>query len=136
MSHPNQNPSARLCILRYPDEVTVCANIDGFRLLGEWMAWLAASDPREAFHFHTLWHLESEASRFEGISPANVWSLSQAEQPAAPPDAPDGCKIVPFELTFHVVDDAQLDELARHQPSGLIPARFRKEYAAVEIACE
>ena len=72
MTYPHRIDGARICVIRYPDETTVCANIAGFRSLGEWIGWLALSNPAERFHFHVLLHLESEASRFDGVRPANV----------------------------------------------------------------
>ena len=106
MSHPLKVPGARICVIRYPDETTVCANIAGFRALGEWIAWLAASEPSKHYHFHVLWHLESEASRFDGVLPKNVWVLSQSEQLAVPKAAALGGETPPFELTFQVVTDS------------------------------
>jgi hypothetical protein len=136
MSSPLRVPGVRICVLRYTDEVTVCANIAGFRALGEWIAWLAASNPDEGYHFHLLWHLESEASRFEGVRPRNVWFLSQSRAPAMPTDAPPDCELREFELTFQVAGEATLDELAGSQDSGAIPPRFQKEEAAVVIQCD
>ena len=100
------------------------------------MAWLAASDPAELFHFHALGHLESDACRFEGLKPKNVWSLQQSETPIAPPDAPQGSEVLHFELTFQVLREEQLDELARSQASGLTPEQFDKQYASVVMSCE
>jgi hypothetical protein len=136
MTHPVKNPKARICILRYPDETMVCANIEGFRTIGEWIAWLANSDPAESFHFHTLWHLESDASRFEGVLPRNVWFLSQSEMPAIPADAPANGRRREFEVTFQVVDEATLDELAASQSSGVIPPSFQKHEASIILECE
>ena len=135
MSYPLRVPGVRICVLRYTDEVTVCANIVGFRALGEWIAWLAASNPAEAFHFHLLWHLESEASRFEGERPKNVWFLSQTHAPTTPADTPPDGQVREFEVTFQVVTEADLDELAEHQASGAIPLRFQKQVAAVIVQC-
>jgi hypothetical protein len=136
MTYPVKNPKARICILRYPDETTVCANIEGFRALGEWIAWLVASDPVENFHFHLLWHLESDACRFEGLRPGNVWFLSQSEAPSVPVPRPPNAKVREFELTFQVVDESTLDQLAEHQVSGIIPERFRKHETAIIVDCE
>ncbi|HEX5124563.1 MAG TPA: hypothetical protein VFV97_15070 [Rhodanobacteraceae bacterium] len=136
MDQPDHIDGARICILRYPDEITVCANIEGFREIGNWIAWLVASNPTEMFHMHFLWHLESAASRFEGVTPKNVWHLVQSESPRLPADAPPGAVIRDFELTFHVVDEATLDELAAHQESGSIPERFRKRESSFTLDCE
>jgi len=126
MNHPLRVPGARICIIRHPDETTICANIAGFRALGEWIAWLVASDPSEHYHFHLLWHLESEASRFEGKLPKNVWVLAQPGQPTVPVGETPA-----FEFTFQVVTDPELDELAEHQASGTVPARFQKHEASL-----
>ena len=136
MSTPLQVPGVRICVLRYTDEVTMCANIAGFRALGEWIAWLAASNPDEGYHFHLLWHLESEASRFEGVRPKNIWFLSQSHAPSIPTDAPLDFELSEFELTFQVVGEADLDELAACQASGTIPPRFQKQDAAIVIQCD
>jgi len=136
MINPLQIPGVRICVLRYTDEVTVCANIAGFRAFGEWIAWLVASNPDEGYHFHLLWHLESEASRFEGIRPKNVWVLSQTQAPATPTDFPPDAEPVEFELTFQVTGEADLDELAECQASGSIPPRFQKQDAAIVMQCE
>jgi len=77
------------------------------------------SNPTENFHFHLLWHLESEASRFEGAQPKSVWLLSQLAQPSSG-------EAGEFELTFQVVGESDLDELAKHQATGIVPARFQK----------
>ena len=135
MTYPSKNPKARICVLRYADETTVCANIEGFRSLGEWISWLAASDPVEKFHFHVLWHLESHESRFERTG-ANVWFLSQSEAPTIPQAAAPNAEARPFELTFQVVNESTLDELAEHRDSGVIPERFRKHEASIIVACE
>lgn len=120
-------------MLRYSDEVVVCANIAGFRALGDWFGWLAESNPVEGFHFHLLWHLESEASRFEGMRPKNVWILSESHIPAESDGTAFDCVPREFELTFQVVVESTLDELAEHQSSGAIPPRFQKDRSAIVV---
>ena len=126
MSQPKRIEGARVCVIRYPDETTICANIAGFRSLGEWIAWLAESNPTEKFHFHLLWHLESEASRFDGARPTNVWFLSQANSSTADAASHAGSKRQDYELTFQVVSESDLNELASDQEGGTVPARFQK----------
>ena len=133
--NPLRVPGARICIIRYPDETTVCGNIAGYRALGAWMAWLAESDPDEHFHFHLLWSLESEASRFEGEPTKNVWVLTQSEIPQKPVINNDRATYPQFELTFQVLSDTELDELAQYQDSGTVPPRYIKNIASVEIPC-
>jgi hypothetical protein len=131
--NPLSIPGTRICIIRCRDETTVCANIAGFRAFGEWMAWLAASNPEEGYHFHVLWHLESEASRFESIRPRNVWVLTQVEEPAVPAAAVSGGEVPQFELTFQVLGESDLDELAEHQHTGHVPPRFQKKETSLVV---
>ena len=133
--NPLHVPGTRICIIRYPDETTVCANIAGFRAFGEWVAWLAASNPTEGYHFHVLWHLESEASRFEGARPRNVWVLTQIEEPEIPAAAGSGGEVPEFELTFQVLSESDLDELAGCQDTGKVPPRFQKQEASLVVQC-
>ena len=131
--NPLSIPGTRICVIRYRDEATVCANIAGFRAFGEWMAWLAASNPEEGYHFHVLWHLESQASRFDGVRPRNVWVLTQAEEPEIPAAAASGGEVPEFELTFQVLGESDLDELAEHQDTGHVPPRFQKKEASLVV---
>jgi len=39
-------------------------------------------------------------------------------------EAQDGATLVKFEVTFQMLDDAVLDELAAAQELGLIPEKF------------
>ena len=114
----------------HPDEVVVCANVQGFKALCAWMSWLAESDPAEFFHFHLLWHLESEASIFEGEYPKNVWVLHAPKSHQVVEVPPEGTQTIPFELTFQVVSEAVLDEFAQAQATGRIPNRHLKPSAS------
>jgi hypothetical protein len=130
MDQPREIPGARICVLVHDDEVVICANIAGFKALGEWIAWLAASDPGESFHLHLLWHLESEASRFEDVRPRNVWVLRTPAEHRAKVEPPEGMDAATYEVTFQVVRDTELDELALAQEDGAIPERYRKQEAS------
>ena len=125
MTYPDRIEGTRICVVRYPDETTVCANVAGFRSLGQWIAWLAESNPAELFHFHVLLHLESEASRYDGVRPKNVWFLRQ------PPLLAEAIALQEwekrdYEMTFQVVTESDLDELAQYQDEGIVPTRFQK----------
>jgi hypothetical protein len=125
MTYPDRIEGTRICVIRYPDETTVCANVAGFRSLGQWIAWLAESNPAELFHFHVLLHLESEASRYDGVRPKNVWFLRQ------PPLLAEAIALQEwekrdYEMTFQVVTESDLDELAQYQDEGIVPTRFQK----------
>lgn len=135
MSHPLAINGTRICVLIHPDEVVLCANIEGFKSLGNWMAWLAESKPEEFYHFHLLWHLESESSRFDGIRPKNVWFLhtpSAHEVKSAPPG---NMETVSFDLTFQVLSESALDELAEAQEAGLIPDKYLREESSYVGTC-
>jgi hypothetical protein len=107
-------------------------------MLGLWIAWLAESPPDENYHLHVLWHLESEASRFEGVRPKNVWFLKEPEE-AQQRDLgkfPQEAIPVEFEVTLMVLTETQLDELAEAQESDLIPNRLLKTEPTWQVACE
>jgi hypothetical protein len=99
------------------------------------MSWLAESNPNEHYHFHLLWSLESEASRFEGAPLKNVWVLTQSETPEKPVVTNDRATYPQYELTFQVLTESELDELAQYQDSGTVPPRYIKKIASVEIPC-
>jgi hypothetical protein len=135
MAHPLEVAGARLCVLRHPDETVICANIEGFKALGAWMTWLAESKPEEFFHVHLLWHLESEASKFDDLRPKNVWVLNTPDGHRVKAEIPEGAKAVPFEVTFQVITEPSLDELAAAQDSGLIPPKYLKTDVSIEADC-
>jgi hypothetical protein len=122
-------------VLLHQDEITICANPAGFKSLGLWMVWLADSKPEEYYHCHLLWHLESEASRFKGAKPKNVWFLRNPPSHRMKVAPPAEAQVVPFELTFQVVPERDLDELAAAQKSGLIPKKYRKREASYVAHC-
>ena len=136
MSQPARVPGSRICVLLHADEIVVCANVLGFSELGQQMAWLAASRPEESFHLHMLWHLESDESRFDGVRPKNVWVLRSPSSHHVKSEAPEGMEAVEFEVTFQVVQEDELDELAAAQSDGIIPVKYRKAEASyVGDAC-
>ena len=130
MTSPSEILGSRICVLQHPDEIVVCANIAGFKSLTSWMAWLAESKPEEFYHFHLLWHLESEASRFDGVYPRNVWFLRSPSDHKVTVAPPHDAEAVAFDLTFKVLPEASLDELAIGQEDGIIPKKYRKSEAS------
>jgi hypothetical protein len=119
----------------HPDEVVICANIEGVKALGAWMGWLAESRPDEFYHFHLLWHLESEASRFDGVRPKNVWFLRTPSTHELKSSPPGDMKAVSFDVTFQVLTESALDELALAQEVGLIPPKYLKEESSYVGTC-
>ena len=49
---------------------------------------------------------------------------------------PGYLKAVAFEVTFQVVTESSLDELAAAQEIGLIPAKYLKEESSYESTCD
>jgi hypothetical protein len=135
MSHPLAIEGTRICVLVHPDEVVICANIEGFKALGMWMAWLAESKPEEFYHFHLLLHLESEASRFEGTFPKNILILRTPSTHETKSTPLEGMELVAFEMTFQVLTESALDELAAAQVSGLIPSKYLRSEPSYVGAC-
>ncbi len=133
---PNKIPSSRICVLRYSDEVVICSNIAGLKSIGLWMQRLADSNPKEAYHFHLLWELESDECKFDGVLPKNIWFLAEAEHASKRNESPDGTTRVEQELTFQVVTEETLDELAEQQKSGLIPESWLKDDSSYEVNCK
>ena len=99
------------------------------------MAWLADSNPEEFYHFHLLWHLESEASRFDGIRPKNVWFLRTPPTHIVKSAPPGDMEAVPFDVTFQVISETALNELATAQEDGYIPAKYLKEESSYVGNC-
>jgi len=122
-------------VLLQPNETTVCANPAGFKALGNWMAWLAKSNPEQHFHLHLLWHLESQESRFDGVRPKNVWVLRSPSDHQVKQEPPEGMEAVDFEITFQVIGEQELDELAAAQECGVIPERYRNVEASYTTDC-
>jgi len=52
--------------------------------------------------------------------------LSQTTPPPSEDVPDDPYTVQEFELTFQVVSESDLDELAEHQESGIVPPRFEK----------
>jgi hypothetical protein len=142
MSNPLEVPGTRICVLIHSHEIEICANVQGFKALGNWMSWLAESNPAEFYHFHLLWHLESEASRFEddrSRGAKNVWFLRTPSTHPSNSAPLQDTKAVAFELTFQVLTETGLDELAsaqeQEQEQGLIPSKYLKQEASYDVEC-
>ena len=135
MTSPLHIEGTRVCVLLHPDEVVVCANVQGFKSLCQWMAWLAESSPEEFYHFHLLHSLQSEACMFEGVTPCNVWFLHTPETHQVASVPPEGFESIPFDLTFQILPESSLDELMAAQETGLIPDTYLKTEASYVGTC-
>jgi len=100
--------------------LTAYCNKKALLALSQRLAALAESDESEHYEAHVCMDLEADECVFEGHRPSNVWVLRTKELAPllAPHDAPETAD---FELTFMVVQEAELDDLADFQKDGLLP---------------
>jgi hypothetical protein len=135
MNHPSPAPipGTKLCLAVTKQGVTAYGNRDAFESLSEWFKWMASSDPAEHFECHIIWHLQDDASSFQKESTKNVYALFTAKTKAVfEKDSEDGFG---FELTFMMAPEAELDELAGCQKTGLLPESWNEEERVVK-ECE
>jgi hypothetical protein len=127
---PARKPGRKLCLAVTKQGVTAYGNRDAFESLGEYFKWLASSDPTEHFECHTIWHLQDDRSTFAKQSTKNVYALFTARTKAVfEKESEDGFG---FELTFMMASEAELDELAGHQETGLLPESWNEEERLVK----
>jgi len=100
--------------------LTAYCNKKALLALSQRLAEIAESDVSEHYETHVRMHFEADECVFEGRRPSNVWVLRTKE--LAPLLAPHGAPgTEDFELTFMVVPEAELDDLADFQKDGLLP---------------
>jgi hypothetical protein len=127
MEQPEKLPGTRLCIAVRKEGATLYGNPAALRSLAQHLLWIADADPAEHYECHATWELESDACRFDGERPLNAWTLAEpalADILAKLREAVvDGEPALEggFEVTFMAVEGSDLDELARHQESGVLP---------------
>ena len=127
---PARKPGTKLCLAVTKQGVTAYGNRDVFESLSEWFKWLASSDPVEHFECHIIWHLQDEASAFRKQSTKNVYALFTEKTKAVfEKESEDGFG---FELTFMMASEAELDELAGYQETGLLPESWNEEERLVK----
>ena len=115
---PMADDAARLCLSLTAEGLTAYANREALTSLRDQLTWMIASDPSEHFECHVLMALESDASLFHGETP-NVWTL--VSEDLAGTVATRSEDHPGFELTLMLVDEPDLDELAIHRASGIMP---------------
>jgi len=117
-SRPKKIPGVRLCIVRHADGVTAYGNRQAFRALKEQMEWIEQSPADEEYELQVLTTFQDDECIFEGRLPLNAWTVPVgAGASAAVPPGLEG-----FELTFKLVGEAALDQLAERQGEGVVPA--------------
>ena len=110
---PQANVSTRICLNFSRDGLNVFANRQALVDLREQLNWLIDSPPEEHYHCHVLMALENDESKFDGKRPRNagvVFDEDAAEMFDA--DIEQG-EVV--DLSFFMVEDADLDEMQIHQ---------------------
>ena len=126
MEPPTLDKDVRICIAVMPHGLTAYCNKAALVALSKELARLAESDPREHFETHVQMRFEDEDCKFSGKRPRNVWVLRTKE--LAPVLAPhDDPACADFELTFMAIPEAELDDLGRHQETGLLPDDWNAE---------
>jgi hypothetical protein len=97
------------------DGISVYGNKPAFETLAEWMSWIARSDASEHFECHLIWHFLSFAKR------RNVFVLVDPEMSRV--FGKGGKQLLKrLELTFMVVEPADLRALRKHESSGVLPS--------------
>jgi hypothetical protein len=115
MSH-----SVRICMAITSNGLTAYCNKEALAELSKTLERLVDSDEKDHYETHVRMEFLSDESRFEGKTPENVWVLRDKE--LAPLLAPHGSpEYLDFELTFMVVSEAELDDMAVFQRDGLLP---------------
>jgi hypothetical protein len=127
MTKPEPHSDSRLCIAVKKDGVTLYGNPSALRSLADRLTRIAEADPSEHDECHVTMELLSDDCRFEGRQPLNVWSL--AEPHLIPHIVPvNGSRgLAGFEVTFMAVEERDLDDMAQHQRSGILPQTQSKD---------
>ena len=102
--------------------------------MAQHLLWAADADPAEHRECHVRWHLQPDACRFEGKRPLDIWTLVDADLAQSIPASPLGSDSDAemqedgFEVTFMAVEESDLDALAQHQRTGLLPASDHEQH--------
>jgi hypothetical protein len=118
MDRPTKASGVRLCIAVRKQGVTLYGNAAAMRSLAEHLLWIANSDPAEHFESQS-WQLQSDACLFESKRPLDVWTL--VESSLAKHVTNGQVHGEAFDINFMAVEEGDLDELAEHQGSGILP---------------
>jgi hypothetical protein len=122
---PEPKPGAKLCLAVTKQGVTAYGNKGAFEQLAEWLQWIASSDPSEHFECHTILSLQDEASALGKQRKKNVYPLFSKQTKAV--FERENEHGFGFELTFMMVEDAELDEFTGFQETGLLPDSWNEE---------
>ncbi len=135
MERPRQVPGTRLCIAVRKDGVTLYGNPAALRTMAQHLLWAADADPAEHYECHVRWHLQSDACRYEAKRPLDVWTLVDADLARSIRVSPLGSDTDSeiqeegFEVTFMAVEESDLDALAQHQSTGLLPESDHEQHS-------
>lgn len=120
---PRRTRGARARIRVSRDGVTIYGNPQAFRSIGNWMNWLAESNPREHFEFHLVWHMLSKFARQPNISVNVDPSVRRAVGRRTGP------YLRHFEITFMAASPSELSAQKRPktEKAPVPAARQRRE---------
>ena len=119
MDRPSKVPGTRLCIALRKQGITLYGNPAAMRSLAEQLLWIAHADPAGHYECHASWQLQSDECLFDNKHPLDVWTL--AEPGLASNVTNDNTVGEAFDINFMAVEEGDLDELAKHQGSGILP---------------
>src|SRR4026208_1117038 len=123
-SPPRRRTGARLCLTVTKKGVTGYGNRQAFAALAEWMMWLANSKESEHFECHVGMALEDDDSKFHGKKPGNVSVLF--DKSLVNSFEKKSKSNTGFELTFIVLEPADLDSMDKLQEAGVVPDKWGK----------
>ncbi len=103
-----------ICMTVQKDDVFVLGNPEAFRRIAEHLMVLSQSKPSEHYHMHLTWHLAAHRAKRQAVF---VLASPDARRVHAPKR---------FELSFMVLQPAQLRELRRHERSGRLPRKWQR----------
>jgi hypothetical protein len=104
-----------VCITVEADGVWVYGNSEAFRQIAEHMTLLAESPPAEHYELHVKSRLQSHFTKRKAV----FVLVDEASRTVHSRDN--------FEVTFMVVEAADIKKFRRHERSGRLPRRWREE---------
>ncbi|HET6621347.1 MAG TPA: hypothetical protein VFG64_15540 [Dongiaceae bacterium] len=119
MDRPSKAPGTRLCIALRKQGITLYGNPAAMRSLAEHLLWIAHADPAEHYECHAGWQLQSDECLFNDKHPLDVWMLVEPDLAGHVTNGNAADEV--FDINFMAVEEGDLDELAKHQGSGILP---------------
>ena len=89
------------------------------RSLAEHLLWIASANPAEHYECHATWQLQSDECLFNNKHPLDVWTLAEPDLAGYVTHSNIIGEV--FDVNFMAVEEGDLDEMAKHQDSGILP---------------